>query len=92
MIFLIGRVGPDNATYMHHIFFDNNGYMAHHSAAHDAFGYLQTFHNIGPGYDYLHWVILNKRNMFAGQVSGILFWRDALKECQKYGIECQKII
>ena len=89
---IIGRVGPDNASYIHNIFFDNDGYMAYHSASHDAFGYLQYFHNIGPGYDYQHWLLLGKKNMFAGQLSGILFWRHVVKECEKEGIECQKII
>ena len=53
--------------------------MAFHSAVHDAFGYLYSYHEIGPGYDYLGTSSLDEDNPMAGQFDGILFWREALK-------------
>ena len=75
-------MGPGNARFLHKLLFDNNGYMAYHAAFHDAFGYLQSFHGIGPGYDYRRVKIFDKTSMFAGQISGILFWRNAMNDLE----------
>lgn len=75
-----GRVGPSDSTIVHELLFDVNGRFAYHSAVHDAFGYLFTLHHIGPGYDYLQRKILNNDNIFAGQASGLTFWKKAVRK------------
>jgi len=61
--------------------FDDDGPLAYHSAAHDAFGYLITYHNIGPGYNYLgaDCEVLKASRCMSGQISGLYFWKDVLK-------------
>ena len=78
-ILYLGRVGPGDSKWMHGLLFDNNGYMAYHSAVHDGFGYLITNHQIGPGYDYMKGDALDDTNCMAGQISGIQFWRKTLR-------------
>lgn len=56
--------------------------MAYHSVVHDGFGYLYTFHKIGPGYDYMCTNTLDDDNPMAGQIDGIKFWRETLKEIE----------
>ena len=63
---------------MHNLLYDDRGFMAYHSAVHDAFGYLLTFHEIGPGYDYLKKSVLSKYNPISGQYDGISFWKKLL--------------
>ncbi|XP_012554498.2 uncharacterized protein LOC100205034 isoform X1 [Hydra vulgaris] len=71
-----GRVGPGDTGFIHNILFDRDGPMAYHAAVHDAFGYLKTFHNVGPGYNYLGGVsAVETENCMAGQTSGLLFWK-----------------
>ena len=61
------------------MFFDDRGFLAYHSAVHDAFGYLINFHQKGPGYDYMKKSKLGRFNPLSGQVDGITFWRNYLK-------------
>ena len=77
-----GRAGPGDSGWMHQLLFDGCGYVAYHSAVHDAFGYLHNFHNIGPGYDYLDQSKLKKNNPLAGQVDGMSFWRRVVRKIQ----------
>ena len=63
--------------------FDNTGYMAYHSAVHDAFGYLRKHHHTGPGYDYMDDSILSTDNPMSGQISGMNFWKKVCNEVQK---------
>ncbi len=61
--------------------FDDTGPMAYRSAVHDAFGYLITFHNTGPGYDYLGaWSLFESKTPLSGQLSGLKFWKNVLKD------------
>eukprot|EP00794_Sanderia_malayensis_P020205 gene20205-22181_t len=77
----LGRTGPGDSGLVHKILFDDTGPMAYHSAVHDAFGYLITFHNSGPGYDYLGaWSLFESHTPMAGQLSGLKFWKTILKE------------
>ena len=79
-----GRTGPGDSGWVHKILFDDGGPMAYHSAVHDAFGYLITHHNVGPGYDYLGaWSLFESKTCMSGQLSGIKFWRDVLKDCEQ---------
>lgn len=78
IITIIGRVGPGDSGWVHNMLYDDRGYMAYHSAVHDAFGYLLTFHGIGPGYDYLKKSVLSKYNPISGQLDGINFWKKLL--------------
>ena len=75
----LGRVGPGDSGWVHSLLYDNCGAWAHHSAVHDAFGYLFTFHETGPGYNYMYKSLLNKDNPLAGQISGIDFWKKYVK-------------
>ena len=61
--------------------FDDDGPMAYHSAAHDAFGYLITYHRVGPGYNYLgaSGEVFNRSRCMSGQISGLYFWNEILK-------------
>ena len=69
---------------MHDILFDDRGYMAMHSATHDAFGYLRRQHGVGPGYNYLNRSSIlhtdDTDNKMAGQVPGISFWMNVIEE------------
>lgn len=58
-----GHLDPDNP-------------IALHGVVHDAAGYLNTFHNDGPGYNYLDSSIeiLGDDNPLSGQISGIGYW------------------
>ena len=68
--------------------FDDTGPMAYHSAVHDAFGYLITYHNIGPGYDYLGaWSLFESHMPLSGQLSGLKFWNNILKEEKHFPIK-----
>lgn len=71
-------MGPGDSGWMHTILYDDRGFMAYHSAVHDAFGYLLRFHEIGPGYDYLKKSVLSKYNPMSGQYDGISFWKKLL--------------
>ncbi|XP_057304611.1 uncharacterized protein LOC130641704 [Hydractinia symbiolongicarpus] len=77
-----GRVGPGDSCWIHNMLNDDTGYMAYHSVVHDGFGYLYTFHKIGPGYDYMCTDTLDDDNPMAGQIDGIKFWRETLKEIE----------
>ena len=80
-ILTLGRVGPGDSGFVHDLLFDDDGPMAYHSAVHDAFGYLISYHKIGPGYNYTcAGAILESSSCVAGQISGINFWRDVLKK------------
>lgn len=72
---LPGRVGPGDSGWIHDALFDDVGHMAYHGAVHDAFGYLITWHNIGPGYDYRIGMKKVSENCMSGQATGIHFWR-----------------
>ena len=61
---------------MHDTLFDDSEPFAYHSAVHDAFGYLKTNHNSGPGYCYLNKGIFGDWSPFGGQVSGLEFWTE----------------
>ncbi|XP_066919944.1 uncharacterized protein [Clytia hemisphaerica] len=74
-----GRVGPGDSGWVHNLLYDDRGFMAYHSAVHDAFGYLIIFHRKGPGYDYLKRSVLSKFNPFSGQYDGIQFWKKFLE-------------
>ncbi|XP_047144655.1 uncharacterized protein LOC101239989 isoform X1 [Hydra vulgaris] len=79
-----GRVGPGDTGLIHNILFDDDGPMAYHAAVHDAFGYLKTFHNIGPGYNYLGGIsAVETGNCMSGQTSGLLFWKYAIYKLKK---------
>ncbi|XP_047134510.1 uncharacterized protein LOC124812239 [Hydra vulgaris] len=76
-----GRVGPGDTGLMHNFLFDYNGPWASHAAVHDAFGYLKTFHNIGPGYNYLGgFSAYETEKCMAGQMSGLLFWNNIISQ------------
>ena len=78
---IAGRTGPGDSGLVHKMLFDEDGPVAYHSAVHDGFGYLMTFHSQGPGYDYLGaWTLFGAKTSMSGQISGIKFWRETLKE------------
>ncbi|XP_065670456.1 uncharacterized protein LOC101239989 isoform X3 [Hydra vulgaris] len=80
-----GRVGPGDTGLIHDILFDDDGPIAYHAAVHDAFGYLKTFHNIGPGYNYLGGIsAVETGNCMSGQTSGLLFWKYAIHKFKKF--------
>ena len=76
-------MGAGDSGFMHNILFDDRGYMAHHSAVHDAFGYLHTAHDRGPGYDYLKGSpFFETDHCMAGQMAGISFWKHVIEEIE----------
>ncbi|XP_066930228.1 uncharacterized protein [Clytia hemisphaerica] len=77
-----GRVGPGDSGFVHSLLYDNSGEWAHHSAVHDAFGYLFTFHQLGPGYNYMYRSFFDADNPLAGQISGIDFWKKYVAEVE----------
>ena len=64
--------------------------MAFHTAVHDAFGYLYTYHDIGPGYDYLGTSRMSLENKFAGRFDGVSFWKTALNEISTINMVARK--
>uniref|UniRef100_A0A7M5WWB6 Uncharacterized protein n=1 Tax=Clytia hemisphaerica TaxID=252671 RepID=A0A7M5WWB6_9CNID len=77
-----GLVGPGDLKWMHDSLFDDLGPFAYHSAVHDAFGYLKTNHNSGPGYCYLNKGIFGDWSPFGGQLFGLRYWNGLLGEAQ----------
>ena len=58
--------------------------MAYHAAVHDAFGYLITHYDCGPGYNYLDSADCYDSAFFmAGQIPGLEFWRRVLDQACK---------
>ena len=74
-----GRAGPGDAGLFHQVMFDGNGPCAYHSAVHDAFGYLITDHDVGPGYDYMQNSHFKKSRPISGQIGGLKFWSKLLE-------------
>lgn len=52
--------------------------VGYHGVVHDAAGYLRTYHNAGPGYDYLGREERDTLSPLSGQREGIRYWRDTL--------------
>lgn len=73
-----GLVGPGNKFVgpidAFHLSPDNP--IALHGCVHDAAGYMLTFHDDGPGYNYRDspLEILGKNSPMSGQVTGIAYW------------------
>jgi hypothetical protein len=70
-----GIVGPGNTGLALH----PERALSYHGVFHDAGGYLQNYHNKGPGYDYLekeYW--RDAENSWVGQESGIAYWNDKM--------------
>ncbi|MEM6740947.1 MAG: hypothetical protein AAF646_12580 [Pseudomonadota bacterium] len=55
---------------------DPDNPIALHGVVHDAAGYLHTFHDTGPGYNYLNskLEIFGDSSPFSGQLSGVVYW------------------
>jgi WXG100 family type VII secretion target len=52
--------------------------VGYHGVVHDAAGYLRTYHNAGPGYDYLGREGRDTLSALSGQREGIRYWSDTL--------------
>ena len=65
-----GLVGPGNFA----IAGDDTA-VGYHGVVHDAAGYLRTYHNAGPGYDYLGLENRDPSSPLSGQREGIAHWR-----------------
>jgi hypothetical protein len=65
-----GLVGPGNFA----IAGDDTA-VGYHGVVHDAAGYLHTFHDAGPGYDYMGLEGRNTSSPLSGQREGIAHWR-----------------
>ncbi|WP_161569220.1 WXG100 family type VII secretion target [Candidatus Oscillochloris fontis] len=50
--------------------------VSYHSAFHDAAGFMHTYYEIGPGYDYLNREWSSTDNPLTGQVSGLAYWNN----------------
>jgi len=50
--------------------------VGYHGVVHDAAGYLRTFHDAGPGYDYMGLEGRNTMSPLSGQREGIAHWRN----------------
>jgi len=51
--------------------------VGYHGVVHDAAGYLGTYHDAGPGYDYLGTEGRDTTSPLSGQRDGIAYWREA---------------
>jgi WXG100 family type VII secretion target len=67
-----GLVGPGNFA----IAGDDTA-VGYHGVVHDAAGYLHTYHEAGPGYDYLGTEGRDTSSPLSGQRDGIAYWREA---------------
>ena len=80
-----GLVGPDNRS----VQLDPDNPVALHGVVHDVAGYMKSYHNEGPGYNYLENAIekfasdaiqehlpdiANDLLPYTGQVSGVAYW------------------
>ncbi len=69
-----GLVGPDNSS----VQLDPDNPVALHGTVHDAAGYLQSYHDEGPGYNYrdepIEDVIGKVWAPLGGQLSGVQYW------------------
>lgn len=65
-----GLVGPGNFV----VFPGGDNPVGYHGVVHDAAGYLHTYHDAGPGYNYLGAEPFSNSNPLTGQVSGIAYW------------------
>ncbi len=64
-----GLVGPGNWAIA-----GDDTPVGYHGIVHDAAGYLNTYHGVGPGYDYLGVDPIPTTNPLSGQVAGIGYW------------------
>lgn len=64
-----GLVGPGNWAIA-----GDDTPVGYHGIIHDAAGYLNTYHDVGPGYDYLGVDPIPTTNPLSGQVAGIAYW------------------
>lgn len=64
-----GLVGPGNWAIA-----GDDTPVGYHGVVHDAAGYLQTYHGVGPGYDYLGVDPIPTSNPLSGQVAGVAYW------------------
>ena len=52
-----------------------HSWFVKHATVHDAYGYLLTCHNVGPGYQYVDgWSVFDSTNPLGGQLGGLWFW------------------
>ena len=65
-----GMVGPGNFAFTP----SNDSAIGYHGVVHDAAGYLDNYHNVGPGYDYLNREGLPRDFPGTGQVTGTRYW------------------
>lgn len=70
-----GLVGPGNGAVD-----GDDSALGYHGAVHDAAGYLNNYHDQGPGYDYLGQEHRDTTDPLTGQRAGISYWRDKLPE------------
>ena len=72
-----GRIGKGDTPWFHNMFFKEEYPLAYHAAVHDAFGYLITYHDKGPGYNYIKskWTLFNSSSPMSCQVAGYRFWK-----------------
>lgn len=68
-----GLVGPGNFA----IAGDDTA-VGYHGVVHDAAGYLHTYHDAGPGYDYMGLEGRDTSSPLSGQREGIAHWRGLL--------------
>ncbi len=64
-----GLVGPGNWAIA-----GDETPVGYHGVVHDAAGYLQTYHGVGPGYDYLGVDPIPTSNPLSGQAAGVAYW------------------
>lgn len=65
-----------------------------HGVFHDAGGYLYNYHNIGPGYNYIHtrWTMFPTSSPLCNQVSGISWWVEFIERYKSNDDELCKIV
>lgn len=75
-----GLVGPGNDSYAA----DPDSVASYHGEAHDAFGYLKTYHDYGPGYRYAtadeNGPAATSKPEYTGQASGFRKWNELMAD------------
>lgn len=76
-----GRIGRGDTPWFHKLFCKKE-YLAYHAAVHDAFGYLITYHDKGPGYNYIKskWTLFNTVSPHSCQFAGFGFWKRLMQK------------
>jgi WXG100 family type VII secretion target len=82
-----GLVGPDNVSLP-----GDSTAVGYHGIVHDAAGYLRTYHEVGPGYNYLGLEDRDTSSPLTGQRAGIHYWRETIGGIDPLSYKAEEIM